>query len=211
LSGGTMGRTMGHDPQRSGWNTLPSIWLGWLLFVLLLAGLPTGGRGQAPSDPTASEIAGVLAREKTVAEEFARLLNDQGRGDAVQYAQGIRRYGLAKAQFDGLIEQMQFALQAGEPPDTSSQFQVALRSAVDARVAFTNFIDETILTKQPPGARSPVGEVIKGAGELLKVVSDATLAAWRDYRTAAETRRRDLIARLDTYRWRPFGEIAGGR
>ena len=202
---------MGHDPRRSGRNTPPNRWLGWVLLALLLAGLPTGVRGQAPPKPTASEIASVLSREKAVAEEFARLLNDQGRGDAAQYAQGIRRYALAKAQFDGLIEQMQFALVAGEPPDTSPRFQAALRSAVEARVAFTDFVDETVLAKQPPGARSPVGDVIKGATELIKAISDAALAAWRDHRTAADARRRDLVARLDTYRWRPFGEIAGGK
>jgi hypothetical protein len=202
---------MEHDPQRSGLNTLPGSWLGCLLLVLLLVGLPTGVRGQAPPEPTVSQVAGVLSREKDVAEQFAGLLNDQGRSNATQYAQGIRLYGLARGQFNSLIEQMQFALQADEPPDISPQFQTALRSAVDARVAFTNFVDETILAKQPPGARSAVGEVIKGAAELIKVVSDATLAVWRDYRTAAEGRRRDLIARLDTYRWRPFGEIAGGK
>lgn len=105
---------------------------------------------------------------------------------------------------------MQFALQADEPPDTSSRFQAALQSAVNARVAFTNFVDEAILAKQPRGARSPMGEMIKDAAELIKVFSDGTLTAWREYRTTTETRRRDLIARLDTYRWRPFGEIAGG-
>jgi hypothetical protein len=140
---------MGHDPQRSGRTTLLGSWLGYVLLVLFLAGLPTGVRSQTPPEPTASEVVRVLAREKTVAEEFARLLNDHGHGDAAQYAQGIRRYGLAKAQFDGLIEQMQFTLQADEPPDISPQFQAALQSAVGARVAFTNLVDETILAQQP--------------------------------------------------------------
>lgn len=202
---------MVHNTERSDWSNLQDFWLKCVLLVVLLEVLPVGIQVQASPQPTTSEVAGVLHREKDVAEQFAGLLNDRVRNTATQYAQGIRLYGLARSQFNSLIEQMQFALQADEPPNTSSQFQAALKSAVNARITFTNFVDEAILAKQPPGARSPVGEVIKGAAELIKVVSDAVLAAWRDYRTAADARRRDLIARLDTYRWRPFGEIVGGK
>jgi hypothetical protein len=61
---------MGREAQPSGRITLPSRWLGYVLPVLLLVGLP----------------------KSSASEEFACLLDHQDCGDASQYAQGIQRY-----------------------------------------------------------------------------------------------------------------------
>jgi hypothetical protein len=195
---------MGQEPWRFSQTTILSHWLGCVLLSLLLVGLPMSVRGQTPPESKVVEIVRILAREKSVAEQFARLFSDQLHSNATRNVRGIQLYSLAKAEFDGLIEQMKFAFQIREPPDTSRSFQAALQSAVDARVNFTDFVNDNILAKQPPGTRSPVADVIKGASELIKVISDAVWVAWN----STETTKREIITQLDTYKWRSFDDIA---
>src|ERR1700730_3410737 len=49
----------------------------------------------------------VMAREKSLAEQFLVIMNDFGRKDITQYAKGVTLYAEAKAGFDGLITQLE--------------------------------------------------------------------------------------------------------
>jgi hypothetical protein len=87
----------------------------------------------------------VLARERSLAEQFLALLNEFGRKDVTQYARGVMLYAAAKAEFDGLIAEVEHQPGQKLPPDQSPTFQTALNGAVEKRVAFTNFISDTVL------------------------------------------------------------------
>jgi hypothetical protein len=150
----------------------------------------------------------VMAREKSLAESFLVILNDYGKKDIGQYATGVTRYAEAKAEFDGLIGELEHELDQPRPPDQSAAFDAALKEAVDKRVAFTSFVTETILphTDNPP--KGIVGDFIKGGGELIKALTDAGIAIWREFRSAGEMRRKEIRQELESYKWPQFS--AGG-
>jgi hypothetical protein len=81
----------------------------------------------------------VMAREKSLAESFLVMLNDYGKKDVGQYATGVIRYAEAKADFDGLIAELEHELDQPRPPDQSAAFDAALKQAVDKRVCFHLF------------------------------------------------------------------------
>jgi len=150
----------------------------------------------------------VMAREKSLAESFLVLLNDFGKKDVGQYATGITRYAAAKADFDGLIFELEHELGETTPPDQSAAFNAALKEAVDKRVAFTSFVTDTILphTGNPPKG---IGDFIKGGGDLIKALTDAGIAIWREFRSAGEARRTEIKQELESLRWPQFSAASG--
>ena len=58
----------------------------------------------------------VMEREKSLAEQFLVLLNTFGPKDTSQYARGISLYAEAKADFDGLITELEYELDQAQPP-----------------------------------------------------------------------------------------------
>jgi hypothetical protein len=128
---------------------------------LLLAGLQTV---RADEKSTLPEAVAQLKKEQTLAESYAGLLKEYGSTDLRTYARGISLYAEAKAEFDGLIEQMITALHQGKAPDTSEVFQRQLTKAVDRRVVFTSFMVDEILNKIPESERS-LAAVLRGYPE----------------------------------------------
>ncbi len=145
----------------------------------------------------------VLARERSLAEQFIAILNDYGRKDAGQYAEGVTLYAEAKADFDGLISELEHELERTRPPDQSAAFEAALNAAVDKRVAFTNFVTGTII---PQGSGTPkgIGDFIKVVPELVKALTDAGISIWREFRSAGEARRNEIRQELEALRWPAF-------
>lgn len=150
----------------------------------------------------------VLAREKSLAEQFLALLDQFGRKDAAQYAKGVVLYAEAKADFDGLISELEHELERKQPLDQSEAFQAALASAVDKRIAFTDFVGDTIVPRGG-GAAKGIGDVVKVAPELVKTLTDAGISIWREFRSAGEARRREMRQELEALRWPPFQPTAG--
>ena len=68
----------------------------------------------------------VMAREKALAEQFLVIMNDFGRKDITQYAKGVTLYAEAKAEFDGLLTELEALI---EPWDVYRALQ-SLGSAV---------------------------------------------------------------------------------
>ena len=140
----------------------------WLLGAGIAACLSAG---QARAQTTAEGIR-VLAREKSLAEQFMVMLNEFGRTDIGQYAYGVMLYAGAKAEFDGLISELEHELEQPRPPDQSAAFQTALTGAVKRRMAFTDFVSQKIVPKSP-GTAKGIGDFIKVVPELVKALTDA--------------------------------------
>jgi len=151
----------------------------------------------------------VMAREKSLAESFLVILNDYGNKDVGQYATGITRYAEAKAEFDGLIAELEHELDQPRPPDQSAAFDAALKEAVDKRVAFTSFVTETIIPHSDGTQRGPVGDFIKGGADLIKALTDAGIAIWREFRSSGEVRRKEIRQDLEALRWPQFSTTSG--
>jgi hypothetical protein len=157
-----------------------------------------------------SEGIGVMAREKSLAEQFLVILNDFGRKDISEYAIGVTRYAEAKAEFDGLIAELEHELGQPEPPNQSEAFEAALKAAVDKRIAFTSFVTNTILPQTGSTHKGIAGDFIKGGGELIRALTDAGVTIWREFRSVGEVRRNEIRQELETLRWPQFS-VAGAK
>jgi hypothetical protein len=198
-------------PQRS--RTRPTGWQVCLTSLLalsvLLASPPPAAASQANS---LAEAMGYLKKEQSLAESYAGLLKGFGKQDVATYARGIQLYAEAKAEFDGLIEQILASLRQRESPDTSTAFQQKLEQAANRRVAFTDFIAQEVLSKVPEDTKS-LATILKFAGaigsikELVTALKNAGMAIWQWYRQSGEQERAAIVSQLEALRWKPFEEI----
>jgi hypothetical protein len=165
----------------------------------------------SPSFEAPEGLAGaikIMAKEKSLAEQFVVILNTVGKGDVKQYARGIELYAEAKAEFDGLIEGMKTNLELGEPLRESLDFKNSLRTAVDNRWAFTSYIKENIIGDEQ-GKRFPYEDIIKDAAELISKLTDAAFKIWKEYRNSADKEKQAIRSQLDGVKWKPYSEIGG--
>jgi hypothetical protein len=177
----------------------------FLLMASVLGGASLA-RGQV-EEANLPEAVGVLAHEKSAAEQYAVVLATVGKKHMGPYLRGVTLYADAKADFDGLIEQLRFSLREGRDPTTSDKFSKALRGAAEKRVAFTNFVSSDVIGKIE-GKKPGLPEVISAVPELIKVISDAGLAIWAVFRTAAKEKQDAILGDLDRLKWSPFAELA---
>jgi hypothetical protein len=145
----------------------------------------------------------VLAREKSLAEQFLTLLNEFRPKDVTQFAKGIALYAQAKADFDGLISELEATLRQGQRPDHSAEFKVALDDAVEKRVAFTSFVEDTILPRDD-GTKKGFGDYIKIVPDLIHALTQAGISIWQEFRSASVARRDAMLQELEALRWPPF-------
>jgi aminoglycoside phosphotransferase family enzyme len=76
----------------------------------------------------------VMAREKALAEQFLAIMNDFGRKDMTQYVRGVTLYAEAKAEFDGLLTELEHELEQAMAPNQSEKFAAVLEEAVACRL-----------------------------------------------------------------------------
>jgi hypothetical protein len=62
-------------------------------------------------------------------------------------------------------------------------------------------------TENPP--KGIIGDFIKGGGELIKALTDAGVAIWREFRDASEVRRKEIRQELEALRWSQFSTTGG--
>ncbi len=158
----------------------------------------------ADKDKAFAEAIGTLAKEQSVAESYVLLLEDFGKADPRRYARGIQLYAEAKAEFDGLIEQLKYNLTRGNPPNTSPAFETVLRRAAQQRVAFTSHVTE--LLGDGEGRRAAAG-VITSVTALIPALTDAGKTIWQEYRAVKDARRKEMISQLEALKWRPYHEV----
>ncbi len=173
------------------------------VLALVAAVSPIRGSEEAQSE---GRLFGELAREQSLSESYVGLLKKFSNKDANTYAEGIRLYAVAKANFDGLIEQLKTDLSAGRELDQSEAYQTALKTAVEHRVAFTKHIDEKIIGDKT-GKRSGIVAVITTVADLLPVFTEFGQKIWMAYQGAQNERRKELLDHLDALKWKPFHEI----
>jgi hypothetical protein len=173
----------------------------------LLAGLWCITGTAAADVGSLPEAAAVLAREKSAAEQYAVVLATVGKKHMGTYLRGVTLYADAKAEFDGLIEQLRFSLRDGRDPTTSDPFTKALRGAAEKRVAFTNFVSSDVIGKIE-GKKPGLPDIIAAVPELVKAITDAGLSIWAVFRNAAKEKQDAILGDLDRLRWRPFAELA---
>ena len=184
--------------------------MGRRTFLLLAAGLLlSGSRSSAATvdESALGEAVGVLAKEKSAAEQYAVVLATVGKKHIETYLRGVTLYADAKADFDGLIEQLRFSLRDGYNPTKSDKFTAALNGAAEKRVAFTKFVSSDVIGKIE-GKKPGLPDVISAVPELVKVISDAGLSIWTAFHNAGKEKRDAIFADLDRLRWKSFGELA---
>ena len=157
------------------------------------------------SAETFSDAVGVLAHEKSAAEQYAVIFSAVAKDDTKQYLRGFTLYADAKAEFDGLIAELRLDLESGQDPANSAKFSEALKTAAERRVAFTSFVSEAVAKLQ--GARPGLPEVIEAVPELVKVIADAGLEIWKAFREGGQQRRDSMLSELKRLEWRSFGEL----
>jgi|GEM_PF-4905372 len=167
---------------------------------------------EGAAESSYAEAVGQMRREQTLGEAGAGLLKTFAKDDMATLAQGIQLYAFAQADFNGLLETLKGALIKGEELADSKRFQDALVLAVKRRVAFTDFVDEKVLSRSPKGTKSlaavlGAADFIKGAAELLKVLMEAGLDIWREYRTVDKENRQQIRDQLDSLKWRSFDKV----
>ena len=124
------------------------------------------------------------------------LLDTHGKKDMSRYVEGIRLYSEAKADFDGLLEQLKYDLNEGRDPKNSAQFGQVLEAAAQKRVAFTDFVIQNILGNVQ-GARPGLPDVISAVPDLVKVLIDAGFNIWKEFQAGNKQRRDDIRIQLD--------------
>jgi hypothetical protein len=115
--------------------------------------------------PTLSEAIGRLSRERTLAEDGASQLKRFAADDRAAQIEGEQLYAAARADFNGLIEQLLSDLDQGVMPQGSANMERELEAMVEKRLAFSRHVDAAIKTE--PGTRSATL-----AGALLGLVPD---------------------------------------
>jgi len=150
----------------------------------------------------------LFAGEKSAAEQVAVMLKENAANNPSKLARGILLYADAKAAFDGLIEQLEYETQGPNSPQASATFDERLHSAVKKRVAFVSYVVEDVLPPAPPGSKGPLGDIIKGAGDLVNGLTVAGVTIWREVRNVSKEKRDEVRAQLDRQKWREFGQIS---
>ncbi len=177
--------------------------------LAILIALTVGARADAAT-VTGSEAFQVLGKEQSLAESYVVLFKTVGKEDFRRYADGIRYYARARAEYDGLIEQMKQDIISHEPFDDSENFQAVLRTAVERRMKFTGHVDETVeALGVPQNLRAGVKDYVESAAELLSIIGKAAKAIWDEYWAIKETKRKETLAQLEALKWKPFHEIPG--
>ena len=177
---------------------------------MLAAGLLlSGSRSSAATvdEGALGEAVGVLAKEKSAAEQYAVVLATVGKQHIETYLRVVTLYADPKADFDGLIEPLRFSLRDGYNPTKSDKFTAALNGAAEKRVAFTKFISSDAIGKIE-GKKPGLPDVISAVPELIKMISDAGLSIWTTFHNAGKEKRDAIRADLDRLRWKSFAELA---
>jgi hypothetical protein len=165
------------------------------------------------SELSVTELVGALAREKTAAEEYAIAFSMAPKRDIERYFRCVGLYADAKADFDGLITQFVFDLRSGNDPSSSTKFAIVLRGAAEKRVAFTDFVKETLSAAVNPEERGRLDllGISRLVPEIVKSLTQAGLAIWKCFRQAKRERQVAILVEVERLRWRSFADLTTSR
>jgi hypothetical protein len=178
-------------------------WLATLGIAAVVSTLPSIGASAQSTSASIDDLAGDLASEKSMAETFLPILNSSD-SNSIELRKGILLYAEAKAAFDGLITQLEFELKQSAPPSRSEAFEAKLKEAVDKRIAFVSHVNDRIVPHPEGAQKGIVDAFIKGGGQLIKDLTESGISLWREYRSASEVNRNEIIQMLESLRWPEF-------
>jgi hypothetical protein len=182
-----------------------------LLLALSLAGIGSApGKAEQPepsSEATLAKAVGVLAHEKSAAEQYAVILATAGKSDTALYVHGIQLYADAKAEFDAMIAELKFDLTTGQDPTNSAVFTGALQGAAQKRIAFTSFVSREVVDKLS-GAKPGLPDVIEAVPKLVTAITDSGMSIWKAFHDASKERRDAILSEVDQLQWRSFADLA---
>jgi hypothetical protein len=171
-----------------------------VLYLFFFIGLP-GSVSSTLAGPPAdlSDGIGVFGKYKSIAENQADLLvrleadNEITKDD---YRKGQSLYAQAKAEFDGLIDQLVFEIEFGAKATLPSISEAILEKAIEKGDEFLNFVDE-----QAHGTE----DMTRGFGsKTIRCIFDLIVAAITN---GSSTEQLDLIKKLEEYKWLKFHAI----
>ena len=122
----------------------------------------------------------VLGHERSAAEAYAMLLDTHGKQDMNRYVEGIRLYSEAKADFDGLLEQLKYNLNEGHDPNNSATVRSSARGRGSKADRVYRFVTQNILG-DVQGARPGLPDLISAVPDLVKVLIDAGFNIWKEF------------------------------
>ena len=63
---------------------------------------------------------------------------------------------------------------------------------------------DTLVPHTEGAQKGIAGDFIKGGGDLIKALTDAGIAIWREFRSSGEARRKEIMQELESLRWPQF-------
>lgn len=178
-----------------------SFLLAWGLLLALASPLYAQTAGS-----TGSDVIRTLAKERTLGEDGAAFLKDFANKDPARLADGRLLYSAARAEFEGLIEELKGNLGADRDPTATPAFQSALKDAAAKREAFVEFLKREVL---PTVGNDKAGVLagITAATALIPALADGGAKLWGEWRKASAERRDEIERKLDAQKWRAFERI----
>ncbi len=182
-----------------------------VLPIIILMLLVYGNAVSAQDGEFAAAV-GTMKREQTLGEANAGLLKTFAKNDIAVMVRGIRLYARVQADLNSFIETLYAELIVHGEPEQSEDYAAILQQAANQRMAFTEFVEEKILSQSEEGSRSMAavlgsGDLIAGIAELVTALKDAGLDIWQAFQNADEKQQKQILDQLDSLKWRSFDQV----
>ena len=158
--------------------------------------------------PTLSEAIGRLNRERTLAEDGASQLKRFAADDRAAQIEGEQLYAAARADFNGLIEQLLSDLDQGVMPQGSAGMERELEAMVEKRLAFSRHVAAAARTESGTKSGALAGALLGLVPDLAKGLMQGLGAIWTAHRQGNELQRKAIATRLEAQRWKSFAEVS---
>jgi hypothetical protein len=142
-----------------------------------------------------------LARERSLAETYARLLKQYGNPQDIAF--GATSYGEAKSEYDGIIRGLIVALARKKSPDSLPDLERRLRNGFEKRVAFCKGV-QRVAAAPEEGGKGLIEEAVKGAvGPLVEAIK----AIWLRSKDDNALMRSTIETQLEAALWPSFDTV----
>jgi len=170
----------------------------WAVVVWLMCAAPVLGQTAAINWPDAVSR---LAEERTKAEVCVTSLKKYG--NEGQKAQGRLAYGVAKANFDGVIAGLITALGEGGNPESLLSLDTRLAQGATGLEQFCKSVSD--LVPNASGQKGLLDAMVKAAVEpVIKALSEAVAALYNNHRKDDALTRQTIQTQLEAAKWPDF-------
>jgi hypothetical protein len=154
------------------------------------------------------EAVGRLTVQRTRAETCAALLKSHA--NKQQLARGEMAYDEAKADFDGVIAELNIALTQGGTPKSLQNLDASLEHGETARAKFCQ--DVSVLLPKTQGERGVLGDLAKEAVKpVFQSISEGVAALYNNHRKDDELTRATIKTQLEAAKWPNFADVKAAK